>query len=418
MDAVYADLVSSQSALEERTERLQEAHDFIGSVLGAMTDVLVVCAAGLQVQQVNAAMLRLVGGDATDWIGGPVSALFDAGDRATVTALIEAVRRGRPVAPREVRLAGAEPGLGLVSIDCAPRQDANGRLAGFVIVGRPIGELQRAYRARDAANRKLQHTQQQLLVAEKMAALGRLVAGVAHELNNPISFVFGNMYALRRYGQALTTYLAALDGGTSEAERAELRRSLKIDRILADIGPLVDGTLEGAERVRDIVQDLRQFSASREEAPDRFDVVRLVVTAANWVAKTRRTPPDLRFDLPPVLEVVGRKGALHQIVVNLVQNAADAIGGRSDGRIVVAAHAAADRAIITVADNGPGIAAEIRDKIFEPFFTTKPVGSGTGLGLYLSYNLAAKLGGTLTADTPASGGACFRLTLPMDARDG
>ncbi len=418
MDAVYADLVDSQSALEERSERLQEANDFIGSVLGAMTDVLVACDAGQRVQQVNAAMLGVVGGPADDWIGAPLCDLFAPADRGAVAALIEALRHRRPPEPCEVRLAGAAPHQGLVAIEGAARHDASGRLAGFVIVGRPIGELQRAYRALNLAHRKLKDTQEQLLVSEKMAALGRLVAGVAHELNNPISFVFGNMYALRRYGQAITTYLAALDGESDAAARDSLRRSLKIDHILADIGPLVDGTLEGAERVRDIVQDLRRFSASQEEMPDRFDAVRLIVTAADWVAKARRTPPELALDLPESLELVGRQGPLHQIVVNLLENAADAIAERPEGRIVVAARAEQGRAVLTVDDNGPGVAAEIRDKIFEPFFTTKPVGSGTGLGLYLSYNLAAKLGGTLAADAGPLGGARFTLSIPLDARDG
>jgi two-component system sensor histidine kinase HupT/HoxJ len=294
----------------------------------------------------------------------------------------------------------------------------------MVLVGRPIGELQRAYRELGAAHQRLRQTQQQLLTTEKMAALGRLVAGVAHELNNPISFVFGNMYALKRYGAAITQYLAALDEGRPGEDLAALRAKLKIDRVLADISPLVDGTLEGAERVRDIVQDLRRFSANQREPLETFNLVRLVQTAADWVIKTMREPPEVCFDLPERLDIVSRKGQLHQILVNLVQNAADALAsGQGEAReqppcLSLSARQEGEEIVVRVVDNGPGVPASVQDKIFEPFFTTKPIGSGTGLGLYVSYTMAGKLGGSLDyADAPG-GGAAFTLRLPAHGEGG
>ncbi len=274
-------------------------------------------------------------------------------------------------------------------------------------------ELERTLAELDSAHKKLRQTQQQLLTSEKMAALGRLVAGVAHELNNPISFVFGNMYALKRYGAAITDYLRAVDGGHSADELAELRQRLKIDRVLADIGPLVDGTLEGAERVRDIVQDLRRFSASQREPLETFNLVRLIHTASDWVLKALRDPPELQLDLPEKLDVTSRKGQLHQILVNLVQNAADALKGRDGGLIAISAATQGDQLVLRVADNGAGVAPRHQDKIFEPFFTTKPIGTGTGLGLYVSYNMAGKLGGSLDYADAETGGAVFTLTLPL-----
>ncbi|NKI99533.1 ATP-binding protein [Novosphingobium sp. SG707] len=278
--------------------------------------------------------------------------------------------------------------------------------------------LERTLAELDAAHRKLRQTQQQLLTSEKMAALGRLVAGVAHELNNPISFVFGNMYALKRYGGAITQYLAAIDAGRGGAELAALREKLKIDRVLSDIGPLVDGTLEGAERVRDIVQDLRRFSASQREPLESFNLVRLVHTAADWVLKALRDPPELHCALPERLEISSRKGQLHQILVNLVQNAADALRDREGGVIDISAAQEGDTIALSVADNGPGVTRDHQDKIFEPFFTTKPIGAGTGLGLYVSYTMAGKLGGSLDyADAPG-GGAVFTLRLPLAGPEG
>jgi two-component system sensor histidine kinase HupT/HoxJ len=253
-----------------------------------------------------------------------------------------------------------------------------------------------------------------MLVSEKMAALGRLVAGVAHELNNPISFVFGNMYALKRYGEAITKYLSACNGKSGPAEMETLRKDLKIDQVLRDIGPLVDGTLEGAERVRDIVQDLRRFSSNQEETLEAFNVTRLVRTAADWVIKTQRVKPSVRLDVPDTLEIRGRKGQLHQIIVNLVQNAADVLDGVPDGEIVISGEKTDGEVIIRVADNGPGIPPDRIDKIFEPFFTTKPIGAGTGLGLYVSYNMAVKQGGDLTAANRPEGGAEFTVRVPAD----
>jgi len=414
MDDVYSDLIASQVALEEQNTALEQARAFLGSVLGAMTDVLIVCDARGAIAQVNPALTALVGRAEGDLVGTPILALFSAQDRSDILAALDALSRGQGVEGREWQAIAQDGAPAALSINSAARHDATGRFAGMVLVGRPLGELQRAYRDLGAAHQRLRQTQQQLLTSEKMAALGRLVAGVAHELNNPISFVFGNMYALKRYGAAITEYLAALDAGRGASELTALRERLKIDRVLSDIGPLVDGTLEGAERVRDIVQDLRRFSASQREPLESFNLVRLIHTAADWVVKALRDPPEVRFDLPDRLDIASRKGQLHQIVVNLVQNAADALKSRESGALIaITAAQQGDWITLRVADNGPGIAREHQDKIFEPFFTTKPIGAGTGLGLYVSYTMAGKLGGSLDyADAPG-GGAQFTLRLPL-----
>ena len=159
-----------------------------------------------------------------------------------------------------------------VSLNCTQRYSSVGKSLGVVITGRPVGELRRAYSALRQAHDDLKRTQQQLLHSEKMASLGRLVAGVAHELNNPISFILGNTHALRRYAQRLEEYLAAVHGGVGAEALADLRERLRIDRILKDLEPLIDGTIEGAERTRDIVAELveasRALAASASELLD------------------------------------------------------------------------------------------------------------------------------------------------------
>ena len=132
-----------------------------------------------------------------------------------------------------------------------------------MLTGRPIGELRRAYEALHKAHGELQRAQRQLIEQEKMASLGRLVAGVAHELNNPISFVYGNIHALDRYRQRLVEYIGAVHDNATGEELTVLRKKLKIEALLADIGPLIDGTLEGAVRVSDIVKNLRRLSFNK-----------------------------------------------------------------------------------------------------------------------------------------------------------
>lgn len=412
MDAVYADLVHHQVELERKNAELEEAQLFIDGVLSAMTDVLIVADRSGRIERCNAALERLTGRAADELMGAPLDSLF--ADAAGIAhSFADKLSGGVPIADREMALIDRAGHPVPISVNCSERLDHKGGLAGFVLIGRPIGELRRAYESLNIAHRDLRQAQQQLVVSEKMAALGRLVAGVAHELNNPISFVFGNMHALKRYGERLTMYLQAIDRGESQEHLQELRARLKIDRVLADITPLVEGTLEGAERVSDIVQDLRRFSSTQSEPPEPFDLAKVVRTAASWVAKVSRTKPEVVFDIPDNLEIVGQKGAVHQIIVNLIQNAADVMADSANPRVEIKGSHAGHEVAISVHDRGPGIAADIMARIFDPFFTTKKIGEGTGLGLYVSYGLAEEMGGTLEAANHPEGGAIFTLRIPV-----
>ena len=300
-----------------------------------------------------------------------------------------------------------------LSVNSSPRVDSRGRPCGAVLVGRPVGELRTAYRDLNAAHQRLQETQSQLIQSEKMASLGRLVAGVAHELNNPISFVYGNVYTLPRYRERLQEYLTAVHGGAGPEAVAELRARLRIDRLLEDLGPLIDGTQEGAERVSDIVNQLRQFSAGGQSAPAPFALDEVVETAVRWVSRGEETAVAVTRDLESGLRVMGHHGQMQQVFMNLVQNALDAVEATPEPRVEVVAAARDGEAVVEVRDNGPGIAAEHRHRLFEPFFTTKAVGRGTGLGLSVSYGIVEKHGGRLEGRNLPDGGACLRVTLPL-----
>jgi PAS domain S-box-containing protein len=247
MDEVYNDLLQYEVALEEKNAALEESQQFVFSVLASMSDILVVCDRDGRIEVVNQALVAFSGKPESELIGMPLFDLFaDDGARANAERMF-ANHGMKGLADCELPLKGADGAAVPVSLNCTPRFNHQGTQVGMVITGRPVGELRRAYQALREAHEDLKRTQQQLLHSEKMASLGRLVAGVAHELNNPISFVLGNAHALHRYAQRLEQYLAAFHAGRPREELEALRRELRIDRLLEDLPPLIEGTVEGAE---------------------------------------------------------------------------------------------------------------------------------------------------------------------------
>ncbi len=264
------------------------------------------------------------------------------------------------------------------------------------------------------AHDALQRTQAQLVQAEKMASLGRLVAGVAHELNNPISFVLGNAHAMQRYGRHLGEYLNAVHAEAASPAVQGLRKRLRIDAILADLPSLIEGLMEGAERSAAIVDGLKRFSATDRGGAERFDLADAVRRSAHWVEKAAPAHVQLLLDAPdaPVM-LCGAAGRIQQVLINLVQNAVDATAHHPAPRVSVRLTEADGWATVTVADNGPGLSPDVQQRLFEPFFTTKPVGEGTGLGLSISFGIVEQHGGQLRADNAPEGGARFTLRLPL-----
>jgi two-component system sensor histidine kinase HupT/HoxJ len=414
MDEVYNDLLKYEVALEEKNAALEDSQQFISSVLTSMSDILIVCSRGGSIESVNPALTELTGRRGEDLRGRPVFELFADDESRRQAQGHFAGHAGETLHDCEMRLAGAA-GPVPVSLNCTPRFSAGGKLLGVVVTGRPIGDLQRAYQALRRAHEELKHTQRQLLHAEKMASLGRLVAGVAHELNNPISFVLGNAVALKKYAQRIGSYLDAVDAGAPAEERDELKRELRIDKILADLPALLDGTVEGAERTREIVDGLKRFSAVDRDERERFDLAPVVERAVHWVAKAASERFAVELDLAGPVMVVGSPGQMQQVVMNLAQNAADATAGNALAQLAIAGRPVDGWIEIEFRDNGPGIAAENLGRIFDPFFTTKPVGKGTGLGLAISYGIVERHGGKLSAYNHVDGGAVFTLLLPLAA---
>ena len=418
MDEVYSQLVADEVALEEKNAQLEQSQQFIFSLLSAMSDVLVACDAGGGIEQTNRALAELTGRDEAALCGSAIDALMaDEASSARIRRVLgtPALQRDGTVIEVDLRDAAGQPVP--VDFNCTPRFDAAGRRVGLVFVGRPMGELKRAYHQLREAHEALKRTQQQLLHAEKMASLGRLVAGVAHELNNPISFVLGNVHALTRYTERLRQYLDELHAGRPVAELAPLRRRLRIDHLLADLPSLMEGTLEGAQRTADIVHGLKRFSAADRGERGAVRLHEVVEQAIHWVRKG--TAPDfvVHWTPGPDCTVQGAAGPLLQVMLNLIQNAWDATSGAGAQPptlwITGTCDPAGATARLTFRDNGPGIADAHLGRLFDPFFTTKPVGKGTGLGLSISYGIVEQHGGRLLAGNHADGGAEFVVELPV-----
>jgi two-component system sensor histidine kinase HupT/HoxJ len=417
MEEVYQQLLADEVALEEKNAELEQQQQFIFSLLSSMSDVLVATDHEGRIEETNAALRELVGKGDEALRGERFAALIadDLGLERLKT-VTEPVAARHAAATIEIDLVDRHGQRVPVDFNITPRLTSAGRRVGHVFVGRPMGELKRAYHQQREAHEALKRTQQQLLHSEKMASLGRLVAGVAHELNNPISFVLGNVHALQRYADRLRRYVAAVHAGAAAPELAALRRELRIDHTLADLPSLMEGTLEGAQRTADIVAGLKRFSAVDREERAAVDLRGVVERAIVWVRKG--TAPGFRIDWQPPAEpltVRGRAGPLMQVTMNLIQNAVDATAGRTDARLVITAERDDHRVQLRFADNGPGIDAQALPRVFDPFFTTKPVGQGTGLGLSISYGIVDQHGGRLEAGNAPEGGAVFTLELPLAA---
>ena len=265
------------------------------------------------------------------------------------------------------------------------------------------------------ALRALQETQRQMVHQEKMASIGQLVAGVAHEINNPINFIKGNICLLREYTDGLVGALAAYEdmvrSGESGSEAAieAVRQQHDVDYVMKDLASLLDSCDEGVERTTTIVRDLRTFSRADGGVPVVVDLAERLDTTLNLL-RSRLTGIDVVRDYGDAGSVECLEGQLDQVFMNLIVNAADSMQG--DGRIVIRSrHLGEDRVVIEVDDNGCGIPADELERVFEPFFTTKDPGKGTGLGLAISYGVVSRHGGRIYVRSWAGEGTCFSVEL-------
>jgi signal transduction histidine kinase len=242
--------------------------------------------------------------------------------------------------------------------------------------------------------RELAEANARLMHAQKLEALGRMSAGLAHEVNNPLSYVLSNLRHIQRGLEQLPL--------PQERERAR-----------EDLNDACRDAVIGAERIERIVQDVRIFARVDEPPRDPVDVRRVAELSISMAAEALRSGVRLVRDFQEVPHVLGSEHGLGQVFLNLLVNAAHALRGREEPFIRLGILRREDgRVAVEVQDNGSGIPAEHLSRLFEPFFTTKPVGTGTGLGLSICHGIVTRLGGDISVDSTPGRGTTFRVVLP------
>ncbi len=267
---------------------------------------------------------------------------------------------------------------------------------------------------------QLKEAHSQLLQSEKMASIGQLAAGVAHEINNPVGYIISNMGALEEYvggllrlvdhcGQEAVTLQQA---GVEIPGLEKLKKEIDYDYIRGDIENLLAETREGAHRVKQIVKDLKDFSHVDDAEWQLADINRGLESTLNLVWNELKYKAEVTRDLAPLPPIECLPSQLNQVFVNLLVNAAQAIPER--GTIGVRSFEQEGWVVVEISDSGCGIPAEIRSRIFDPFFTTKAVGKGTGLGLSIVYGIVQRHQGRIEVESESGVGTTFRILLPME----
>lgn len=323
--------------------------------------------------------------------------------------LIGECERGRDWTYSEIELIKAVAGQVAIAIEHARLVDQ---------LSRKNRDLLQKNLHLDAKNLELRTIQSQLIHQEKMASLGRMVAGIAHELNNPVNFVHGNLPYLREYFEDLKQIAEALDDVAPEQRQfvTDLKKKLKYDFLVTDLDNIIADLAEGAERIRQIIKNLRSFSRLDEAELKEASIqegIESTIKILNQYYGRDKIRPELTFaDIP---SVVCYPGKLNQVWMNLLSNAAQAVSDIPDPKVSITTELEGEWVTVSISDNGAGIKPQDQSKIFEPFYTTKPVGQGTGLGLSICHSIIGRHGGSIWFETAAGQGTTFKVKIPLRA---
>jgi PAS domain S-box-containing protein len=359
----------------DRQRRMLEA------ILESMLDGVLLLDAGGIIRRANGAIARMIGYTLVP--GVPIGSLLAAGEQDFAASLPQLVAAG-PFRDRDTVFRTADVSALSLSLSGSPQHEPDGTLSGIVLV------------ARD--DRQLKHAQAQLQMSDRLAAMGTVAAGVAHEINNPLAFVISNLdFIAEELSDAFES-----DQLPSREHQEELNKALSASQ-------------QGAARVRQIVHDLKTFSRVDRETISRVDVNKLLDSSAAMIRNEIRHHAQLHKQYGTVPPVEANEARLGQVFLNLVQNAAQAIPeGNVDGNHIwlLSGTEPSGEAFVEVRDTGCGIPEENLSRVFDAFFTTKPIGLGTGLGLSICHKLVTSLGGRIAVRSQVGIGSAFRVILP------
>ncbi len=433
--------------VEKRTAELTGTQNFLKTVLNASTDYSIIATNcdGI-ITLFNRGSESLIGYSAKDVEGKESVLLFTPENqqgKGTIRQL-KSRRKDELTYEREKIIRRKDGELIVVSLSVTSLTDSKNNVIGTLgiakditeekkleeelrkytekledLVGERTRQLEKRNQELEETLEKLHATQAQLVQSEKMASLGQLAAGVAHEINNPMGFIQANIGALRKYTDKLVTVLKfareeCMNGDPVIKEKLEEKwKANRVDRILGDLGDLLSESDDGVTRVKTIVKDLKNFShlgnaeyASSNLVDGMESTLNIVRNEIKYKAEVER----IYEEVPPVMCNVQQ---INQVFLNILVNAAQAID-KKPGLIRVHVHPEGDdRVSVDISDNGNGIEPSSLDRIFDPFYTTKAIGDGTGLGLSVSYRIIKDHGGTILVDSEVGKGTTFRIILPV-----
>jgi two-component system NtrC family sensor kinase len=256
----------------------------------------------------------------------------------------------------------------------------------------------------------IERSQRQLYQAEKMASVGSLASGVAHEINNPIGFIRSNLSTAINNVNTMQATLYAFHGGATEMAEA-IWRTNDLDFMMEDFPVLLAESVEGADRVARIVANLKEFANIDHSETDMVDLNDAVRNVMDLIGDQRREQLELQVDFQSLPLFACDRGRFNQVLLSLVQNALQALHGKGTLRVV--SRVDGNQIKIEVRDNGCGIEAKELARIFDPFYTSQDVGSGTGLGLTVSQEIVASYGGRIEVESVVGVGSTFTVCLPL-----
>ncbi|MFH1549258.1 MAG: ATP-binding protein [Planctomycetota bacterium] len=395
---------------KQAEEELRKAHARTEMLLFSISSILIATDVDGKITEWNAVAESTFNISRTDILGRPLTECHIQWDSDRILKSIsDCISTRRLIRVDDVAFRQQDGEEGFLGITINPIKE-KGKSAGTLLLGSNITERK--------------NLEKQLLHSEKMASIGQLAAGIAHEINNPTGFVASNLNTLGEY----TTDLAAVlkncrclidacggmegAGGEAAGKAGELWEKYDVNSIMEDLDKVVKESVDGMGKIKKIVDDLKDFAHSGEkvvEVVDLNEIIDKALTIAWNEIKYKAEVVKEYAALPPVACWAGQLG---QAFLNILVNAAQAIEDR--GTIIIRTRTKGGNVCIEISDTGTGIPPEVLDRIYDPFFTTKPVGKGTGLGLNITYNIIKQHSGEITVHSKPGKGTTFKISLPVD----
>ncbi len=422
--------------LEERHNRLAntliESRNKLRIVLDALQEEIVSLDKDLNIVSVNQPFLRRLGCLPEEAVGRncfevvlPKSKAFYASE---VKPMVQEVLNSGQEAKRLISGKDDRGAITHLQISCVPIFDEYQQVFQVIVVTQDITEDRRKNEEIHSLNNRLEDTQAQMFQSEKMASIGHLAAGVAHEINNPTGFVNSNLKTLSDYqtdiGKLIQKYKELIVSLASEENRAGLNDAMMhqiqqltdfeseidVEFLMEDITDLIGDCREGTERIKKIIIDLKSFAHPGEDKVQATDINSGLESTLNVVNNEIKYKATVHRDFGEIPKVRGYPQQLNQVFMNILINAAQAIPSKGD--IHIKTRRKNEDVEVRISDNGCGIAEENLSKIFDPFFTTKDVGKGTGLGMNIAYNIIKKHNGSIDVHSEIDKGTVFTIRIP------